>query len=90
MIYAHHKQCVITKVMLAGLGVKKVADIGSAEQPGQVDLDADDEGPWEIDFDAELEDSVNEEVAARWVNEVMKDPAVSLGAWILQIYSALT
>ena len=66
--------------MLSGLGVKKATDIGSDRQPGPTDLDADDEGPWAIDFDAGPEAPVNEEVVVRWIKEVMDDPTVSISS----------
>ncbi|KAG9092168.1 hypothetical protein FRC06_000216 [Ceratobasidium sp. 370] len=70
-------QRVITKVMLAGLQVGKADEIGSASQPGPLDLDEDDEAPWVIDWQAGPNGPANREVVARWVQEVLQDEAVS-------------
>ncbi|KAF8596294.1 hypothetical protein BDV93DRAFT_528159 [Ceratobasidium sp. AG-I] len=45
-------QRIITKVMLSGLRVSKVDQIGSPSQPGPLDVDGDDEGPWQFDWKA--------------------------------------
>ncbi|KAG9082894.1 hypothetical protein FRC06_004787, partial [Ceratobasidium sp. 370] len=57
-----HLQRVITKLMLSGLHVAKVDEIGSANQPGPLDLDNDDEPPWEIDFSKSPDHTVNKEM----------------------------
>ncbi|KAG9083194.1 hypothetical protein FRC06_004662 [Ceratobasidium sp. 370] len=57
-----------------GLGVGGVKDIGSDRQPGPDDVDADNEAPWVIDFDAGPEDPVNQEVVDRWIREVLRHP----------------
>ncbi|KAG8737674.1 hypothetical protein FRC10_007955 [Ceratobasidium sp. 414] len=67
-------QRIVTKVMISGLAVEGVKDIGSDRQPGPDDVDADNEAPWEIDFDAGPEDPANQEVVDRWVREVIRHP----------------
>lgn len=62
--------------MLKGLHVSKVKDIGSENQPGPLDLDDDDEAPWAIDWSGPNHPS-NRDVVAQWIDEVMKDNAVS-------------
>ncbi|KAG9082711.1 hypothetical protein FRC06_004890 [Ceratobasidium sp. 370] len=66
-----HLQCVITKLMLSGLHVAKVDQIGSEDQPGPLDLDEDDEPPWEIDFSKSPDHAVNKEVVKQWVHDVL-------------------
>ncbi|KAG9082229.1 hypothetical protein FRC07_014270, partial [Ceratobasidium sp. 392] len=66
-----HLQRVITKVMIEGLHVKKVDQIGSENQPGPLDLDEDDEAPWEIDFSKAPTHPENKEVVDRWVANVL-------------------
>jgi hypothetical protein len=63
--------------MLNGLRVGKADEIGSASQPGPLDLDEDDEAPWEIDWKAGPDGPANREVVARWIQEVLRDEAVS-------------
>ncbi|KAG8730412.1 hypothetical protein FRC10_002708 [Ceratobasidium sp. 414] len=58
--------------MLEGLHISKVDKIGSACQPGPLDLDDDDEAPWQIDWKAGPDGAANQEVVAWWVKEVMK------------------
>lgn len=63
--------------MVSGLRVAKVDQIGSPSQPGPLDLDDDDEAPWEIDWDAGPKGPANAEVVERWVEEVMRHDDVS-------------
>ncbi|KAG9093997.1 hypothetical protein FRC06_011281 [Ceratobasidium sp. 370] len=64
-------QHVITKLMLSGLHVAKVDEISSANQPGLLDLNNDDEPPWEIDFSKSPDHTVNKEMVKQWVQDVL-------------------
>ncbi|QRV96234.1 hypothetical protein RhiJN_24252 [Ceratobasidium sp. AG-Ba] len=64
---------IITRLLKKGLGVKRLEDIGSNEQPNALDLDGDDEGPWRINWAVGPDHLINHDIVDRLVDEVMRD-----------------
>lgn len=69
----------ITSILKEGAGVSKLEDFGSDREPGALDLDADDEGAWRIDWVNGPNHASNRMIIDHWVNEVMESRDVSGG-----------
>lgn len=67
----------ITSILKEGAGVSKLEDFGSDREPGALDLDADDEGAWKIDWESGPDHASNRMITDHWVNEVMESSQVS-------------
>lgn len=68
-----------------GTGVSKLEDFGSDRQPDPLDLDADDEGPWQIKWDVGPNHASNRLITDHWVREVMASREVSIVTPILLV-----
>ena len=68
---------VITRLLKQGLCVSKLEHIGSNRQPDALELDGDDEGPWQIDWTVSPDHLSNRDIVDRWVDEVIRDKEVS-------------
>lgn len=77
----------ITDILKEGTGVSKLEDFGSDRQPGALDLDADDEGVWQIDWENGPKHASNRVIIEHWVNEVMESSQVSCRYKIGKMYA---